>query len=519
MKAGFTVFLAGARMLALAASGMAQIDHSDFITGPFKTGPDVTKKCLECHEKEGNDFIKTPHWLWKGPTRGHIRGYEKSNVEYGKTNMLNAFCVSVEGGPNQEARGHCSECHPSYVWNSKKFDFSDKTKIDCLICHAQKGDYGREDDVISDFADLKKAATSVGLPTLKNCGACHYAGGSDDGVKHGDLDSTLNRADKSLDVHMAAKAKGGQGFTCQACHTTKDHRIAGASAMTATYDGRVYCEDCHTGKNAPHMKSGNGAIINSHLKTVACQTCHIPEFARVRATMMSWDWSTATEKLKLPPQEGRATFYKGKGTFTWAKNVVPTYMWYDGTIDRYMKGDKIKDSSKPVILMRPYGAINEKKAKIYPFKYFTGRQPMDAEYKYLSIFQQYKGLWDTLNWQKSLEDGAKGSGLPYSGKYRFVSTGSYIAQNHMIAPKENALTCGDCHMGGSRMNWKALGYKGDPMLIGGGRLKKSSVSRGLNHVDLNYVQENWVAKHQQKKVRRTSGHGESANSAALKKRN
>lgn len=495
MRTGLTGLFVGAALLAVSGTGMAQVDHADFITGPLKSGTEVTKKCLECHEKEADDFIKTPHWLWKGPTKGHVRGYEHSNVEYGKTNMLNAFCVSVEGGPNQEARGHCSECHPSYVWNEKNFNFKDTTKVDCLICHAQRGDYGREDDVISDFTDLKKAAVSVGLPTIKNCGACHYSGGGDDGVKHGDLDSTLNTADKSLDVHMASKEKGGQGMTCQACHTTKDHRISGASTMMATYDGRVYCENCHSGKNAPHQKSRNGAIINNHLKTVACQTCHIPYFARGKATRVGWDWSTVGDKLKLPPQEGRIAFDNAKGTWKWAKNVVPTYMWYDGTIDRYMKGDKIKDASKPVIIMKPYGAITDKNAKIYPFKYFTGKQPMDAQFKYLSVFQQYKGLWDTLNWQKSLEDGAKGSGLPYSGKYQFVSTISYIGQDHMIAPKEEALTCGDCHMGGTRLDWKALGYKGDPMMMGGGRDKKSSVEHGVKPADLNFIQENWVQKH------------------------
>ncbi|HEX9023028.1 MAG TPA: tetrathionate reductase family octaheme c-type cytochrome [Geobacteraceae bacterium] len=470
MKARFMGIVTGVALLAAVGQGMAATDHSEFIKGPFKNGPSVTKACLECHDKQASDFIKTPHWLWKGPTKGHVRGYEHSKAEFGKTNMINAFCVSVEGGPNQESRGHCSECHPGYVWNRKNFDFSDKTKIDCLVCHAQKGDYAREDDKISEFSDLTKAAASVGAPTLKNCGFCHYSGGGDDGVKHGDLDSTINKADKSLDVHMASKAKGGLGFACQTCHKTKDHRIAGASTMMATYDGRVFCEDCHSGKNAPHQKSRNGAILNNHLKTVACQTCHIPTFARVKATRMGWDWSTATANLKLPPQEGRVAFAQGKGTWTWGKNVVPTYMWYDGTIYRYMKGEKIKNPAKPVVLMRPDGSIVEKGAKIYPFKTYTGKQPMDAQYKYLSVFQQYKGLWDTLNWQKSLEDG--NNALPYSGKYRFVSTVSYIGQNHMIAPKEQALACGECHMGGSRMDWKALGYKGDPMRIGGRFAKK-----------------------------------------------
>ena len=497
MKKRLSTFFVGTMLLAISSNGMAaQVDHADFIRGKYKSGPDVTKECLKCHEKQADDIMKTSHWKWKGPTKGHVRGYENSKVEYGKTNMLNSFCVTVEGGPNQEARGHCGECHAGYFWDKKGFDLTDKTKVDCLVCHAQQGDYGRENNEISDFTDLKKAAVSVGLPTIKNCGACHFSGGGDDAVKHGDLDSTLKTADKSLDVHMASTTKGGQGLDCQSCHTTKDHQISGASTMLATHEGRVTCEDCHSGKNAPHQNSRNGIILNSHLKSVACQSCHIPFFARKKATRVSWDWSTVGKNLTLPPQEGRITFDNARGTYGWAKNVVPTYMWYDGTINRYMKGDKIKDPSKPLIFMKPYGSITESSAKIYPFKYFTGKQPMDSQYKYLSVFQQYKGLWDTLNWQKSLEDGAKGSGLPYSGKYQFVNTISYIGLDHMVAPKEDALTCGDCHMGGTRMNWKALGYNGDPMLMGGGRDKKASVNHQQKPADLNFIQENWVQKHQ-----------------------
>ena len=30
-------------------------DHSEFIEGPFKSGPEVTETCLECHEDEPGD--------------------------------------------------------------------------------------------------------------------------------------------------------------------------------------------------------------------------------------------------------------------------------------------------------------------------------------------------------------------------------------------------------------------------------------------------------------------------------
>jgi len=468
MKTGFISLLTSLALAFGAAQGMAaSVDHSQYVKGPFKDGPSVTKVCLGCHAKQAEDFAKTSHWKWQGPTKGHVKGLEKSDKEYGKANMINNFCTSVQGGPNGMVHEACAKCHAGYGWTTTKFDFKDTGKIDCLVCHAQKGDYIRKNAKdIDEFTDLEVAAKSVGLPKRQHCGTCHFKGGGGDAVKHGELDTTLNNPTKSLDVHMGSTATGGLDMSCQECHKTKNHSISGASTMMATYDGRVLCEDCHTGAMAPHKKSKNGAILNNHLGTVACQTCHIPTFARGQAVRMSWDWSFTGKHVEPEKKDGLEVFRKSEGVFTWGKNVVPTYAWYNGKIDRYMEGQKIKDPKSVVFISRPDGDIQDKTAKIYPFKVFTGKQPMDAKFKYLNIFQQYKSLWVDYNWEKALKRGAEGSGLPYSGKFQFVKTANYILATHQVAPKEEALACGQCHMGG-RMNWKALGYKGDPLLIGG----------------------------------------------------
>jgi hypothetical protein len=49
------------------------------------------------------------------------------------------------------------------------------------------------------------------------------------------------------------------------------------------------------------------------------------------------------------------------------------------------------------------------------------------------------------------------------------------------------------------MDWKALGYNGDPMSMGGGRFKKGSVAKGIKPENLNFTQTNWVEKHPQVK--------------------
>lgn len=440
-------------------------DHAEYLKGPFKSGEDVTKVCLQCHDKQAEDMLKTPHWKWKGAPRT-IKGMENSKEEYGKINMINNFCISVQGGDKCANEEFCAKCHPSYGWVDNTFNFNDKTKIDCLICHAKEGNYrkglaGEPDRKLIEQGkmSLTKAAQSVASPNRDNCGVCHFYGGGGDAVKHGDLDSTMSKPTRDHDVHMG----GVTDMSCQGCHVTNDHRIAGASTFLATNDGRVNCEDCH---RDPHKESSSAKVLAQHTKTVACQTCHIPAFARGQATKMRWDWSTLGKDIEPEEQFGKETYAKHKGNFVWEMNVIPTYAWYDGKTERYMKGDKIKDPSKVVYISRPTGNIKDKNSKIFPFKVHTGKQPMDSENKYLLIPHTYNGIWSHYDWEKGLIDGAKGSGLSYSGKHQFVETAFYGSINHEVAPKNQALKCKDCHMEGKRLDWKALGYDGDPMRTG-----------------------------------------------------
>jgi len=461
MKAKALLFSAAIIVAVCFSSMAAAVDHGEFIKGPFKTGEEVTKTCLQCHDKQADDFMKTPHWKWKGVPKT-VKGLENSKEEYGKANLLNNFCISIEGG----SRSFCTKCHAGYGWTDTSAPIQDKTKVDCLICHFKQGNYrkamaGLPDEKLIERGkmDLALAAKSVSAPNRDNCGVCHFFGGGGDAVKHGDLDSTQSKPSREHDIHMG----GPVDMTCQTCHVTKDHKIAGASTFTATNDGRVSCEDCH---REPHSHSALNKRLSKHTKTVACQTCHIPVFAKGQATKMNWDWSTVGKDTEPQEQFGKENYAKHKGSFVWAKDVVPTYAWYNGKVERYLRGEKIKDHGKTVYVNKPAGDIKDKNSKIYPFKVHTGKQPMDSKYKYLLIFQNYGGLWSHYNWEKALTDGAKASGLPYSGKFEFVSTAFYGSINHEVAPKEKALKCDDCHCGATRLNWKALGYAGDPMGIG-----------------------------------------------------
>ena len=427
--------------------------HDQFISGPFVDGPDVTKACLQCHEDAAADIMKTSHWTWSLEQKVDGR-----DVDLGKKNAINNFCVSIDGNWQR-----CTSCHIGYGWQDASFDFNDKSRVDCLVCHDTTGTYkktptgaGHADPVV----DLVHIAKNVGTPSRENCGSCHFFGGGGDAVKHGDLDSSMANPPADVDVHMAVN---GLNFSCQTCHETENHFITGnAMVVSPSNQTPISCTNCHG--DEPHQES----LLNLHGAAVACQTCHIPTFAREVATKTSWDWSTAGRDLPATVDEhGKPTYQKAKGHFTWGKNIAPTYAWYNGTGGAYLPGDKL-DPSEVTLLSYPHGDINDAQAKIAPFKIHEGKQIYDTKYNYLikpKVFGP-DGYWQTFDWDKAARLGMEAGGLPYSGEYDFAATKMYWSINHMVAPKENALSCLECHGDKGRLDWKALGYTEDPLKTG-----------------------------------------------------
>jgi hypothetical protein len=130
-------------------------------------------------------------------------------------------------------------------------------------------------------------------------------------------------------------------------------------------------------------------------------------------------------------------------------------------LERYTLGDKI-DPSKVTYLNRPLGSKADADARITPFKVMRGKQPFDSANNYIAVPHLFGGYWKHYDWKKAIEDGMKTVNLPFSGSYGFAETAMYWKVNHMIVPKEKALKCGDCHGAKGRLDWKALGYPGDP---------------------------------------------------------
>lgn len=430
--------------------GYGQTNHAELIMGPFESPHEVTKACLGCHEEAAAEVMKTIHWTW-AETEENLPGHPGLS-ETGKKNVFNNFCIAL-----QSNWPRCTSCHVGYGWRDSTFDFSNQENVDCLVCHDHTGQYKKTPTgagLPDTSVNLLLTAQSVGAPTRQACGICHFYGGGGENVKHGDLDQGLVNPTKEYDVHM------GSGMTCQDCHTTEAHQIKGKSmANNADSENRIRCQDCH--ESEPHkMKT-----LNNHSQKIACQTCHIQVYAKAQPTKLYWDWSTAGKDSVAPKDEyGDQTYNKMKGSFRWGKDVVPEYYWYNETSERYLLGDKF-DPENVLSLNKPLGKKGDPDSKIYPFKVHRGQQIYDTQNNYLIVPKLFGGYWKEYDWDKAAKEGMKSANLEYSGNYGFVSTEMYWKLNHMVSPKNQSLKCKDCHGDAGRLDWKSLGYEGDPRKI------------------------------------------------------
>ena len=420
------------------------VDHSKFavLKQKFTSPKQVTATCIECHNKRALEVMHSNHWNWEREEYVEGRGI----VYLGKKNALNNFCIGTQG--NEES---CAKCHIGYGMTVDGKSFTDSTNVDCLICHDNSETYAKAPEkggLPITTLDLNAIAQSVGKPKLSNCGVCHFFGGGGNNVKHGDLDAAMFETTKDVDVHMGVD---GAKLQCVDCHTTDKHNISGkVYSLSSMNLNRNTCEQCHT--ETPHEDN----ILNEHTLKVACQSCHIPQYAKANSTKMYWDWSTAGKLKNGEPYEeddslGNHTYLSIKGSFKWERNVVPDYIWFNGTASHYLEGDKISDTTKPLVLNQLHGSYSDDDSKIYPVKIHVAKQPYDPLNRILiqpKLFAEKKGegaFWKDFNWQTAAAEGMKQIGLPFSGKISFIETEMYWPVNHMVATKEKTLNCNSCH--------------------------------------------------------------------------
>jgi len=415
------------------------------VTTPPPTDGHYGSDCVGCHGTEATEVHGSLHYQWQGPALDMVN---QPGTPQGKlTNSVNSYCINILGNWNG-----CRACHvgkgamPEAVATPSQL-----ANIDCLKCHSQGGV----------------------LPTRADCLNCHAKAGGGDAVKRGDLAlATGATIDRNYDVHMATT---GANLQCQSCHTTRNHHIAGkGSDLRATdLDEPVTCTNCHSA--APHGDSN----INKHTARVACQSCHIPVYAK-DATDTSASEATETFRTWRSSNAAAAPFHPASEK---ANNLLPKYRFWNGLSDNYLLGDVANLDSRTTAYptSRPLGSVQD--GKLYPFKYKTAEQPMASGSRQL-IAIDTGVFFATADSSAAINQGLVNMGMSGGTPWEWVLTDTFQLLNHQVSPKEQALQCSSCHGSTSRMNLKGeLGYQ----------LKsaKSTVCSQC-HSDKNYSGYSWV---------------------------
>jgi hypothetical protein len=178
--------------------------HSRFkvLQQDFQSGPEVTKACLTCHTKAAKQIHMTQHWKWEY--------VNPAGQVLGKRHVVNNFCTSTATN-----LAGCASCHIGYGMHEASFNFKSEELVDCLACHDTTGRYTKASGLggkvfakdvevppgsgkIVKGVNLKAVAQSVGRTSRTSCGSCHFYGGGGDGVKHGDIDSSLESPEPAV---------------------------------------------------------------------------------------------------------------------------------------------------------------------------------------------------------------------------------------------------------------------------------------------------------------------------------
>ncbi|MBN2503280.1 MAG: tetrathionate reductase family octaheme c-type cytochrome [Anaerolineales bacterium] len=438
------------------------VDHSNFanLQQDFQSGSEVTEQCLSCHQDAAQEIMQTTHWTWSYT-------HPETGQELGKYNVINNFGIAV---PSNEPV--CTRCHIGYGWEDASFDFNNEQNVDCLVCHDTTGSYTKSpvdagEPVLDSLTfegqtfkavDLSYVAQNVGPTSRESCGNCHFNGAGGSALEHGNIAATLANPDSSLDVHMGVD---GNDFSCTTCHQTDGHKVEGSRfAMNSTDEGT--CETCHTA--TPH----DYPLLNNHLDRVACQTCHITEDAREAATKVSWDWSAAGEldssgnPIIRKDADGNVIYDSRLGAFEHDQNIIPEYVWFNGSYEYTLLDDPFTAGSQQVVMNPPQGSIADPDARIWPMKSRIGILPYDKS-SLTFVIPQLSGsdaaYWNSYDWNQAITAGMNYIGAEYSGNFDFVETKMYWPITHMIAPAADSLKCQDCHTQESgRIDFVALGY-------------------------------------------------------------
>jgi octaheme c-type cytochrome (tetrathionate reductase family) len=517
------------------------VDHKELVKLPDNPSPqEVTRECLRCHEQAGEDMLTTAHWLWRGPSPYTVE-HRKSVLSGKGTTTLNNFCLSVLSNESRCTSCHagygwkdntfdfsnkenmdCLVCHDttgSYRKAPPAAGMPDP-KVDMVFVAQNVGPSSRQTCGVCHFAGgggdaVKHADMSAELNWPdRNCDI--HMGGYDFSCTECHETRNHKISGRSTSVPVAEGSRA-----CEDCHTSKPHY--GESLLDHHLNMHcetVACNACHSpiySKCAATKTWWDWSTAGDKKREVRKDKYGKPDYNWMKG---DFRWKEAA-----------------KPVYAWYNGFMERRLLGDPINPEakgFLPGEQPTPEQKAAMVVtditRPVGALDDPHSKITPFKIMAGIQPADAKHRYLLVPHLFpygkedaSAFWKGTDWQAAFKEGMAKANLPYSGEYMWVATNMYWRIEHEVMPKEHALSCVQCHesLKGERtcdrchqdsrevkfrelveqgadfellkmmgrdvddligstdyIDFRKLGYKGDPIVYGG-RFKKLPLGYGL----------------------------------------
>jgi methanogenesis multiheme c-type cytochrome len=353
--------------------------------------------------------------------------------------------------------------------------------IDCMVCHEQNGlyDFHARAGAISagNFEKATDAAleearshaqqqplyilsyildvltplpivTEIhdhvnGAPRQELCANCHISEVSTTAVTWTSPDH------KQYDVHAEVN--------CYECHATEDHQIGRRDLLNApedmheAFEGEVRSCDsvgCHAGIS-------HGAMVDGHLDSVACESCHIPALPAIgtsgEAPISEFSWASGVRDV-----------------VTYDSQFTPTLAWYNGTYYDRLPAAGSRDSGSTVL--RPFNIITgiwwdkgtDPVVAADPNSSAVGNPIQPAHVQRADVNND-----DNVTVEEMRSFDADGNGEADYPNAVLRHVDMYYPVSHNVASSSQGLAeplgCGDCHgVTATAIDWAALGFETDP---------------------------------------------------------
>ena len=419
--------------------------------------------CNSCHNQQFKDMYGAVHYQWSGNAPDMLN---QPSVKQGKyMNAVNSYCINIMG--NWQVCGKCHVGRGAEPVMTSNPTTTQLLNIDCLMCHNEA--YALVRDRQSDGSMAPPASTptdtlnsyvrNIAKPTKTNCLKCHAFAGGGDSVKRGDLTwAHKSTGDSTFDVHMST-TRGN--LVCQACHKFVSHKVTGkGSDLRATdYAAEVKCSTstCHPTKE---QATGHGtAAVNKHIARVACQTCHIPTYAKNASDTAATEATEIFRSWKNPSVTPAPPYHPPS---TKANNLTPKYKFWNRKSANTLLHDvmTLDPITSAYLTSRPDGAVNGALGtKLYAFKYKTAEQPMRTANNVLIALDTKYYMLTTPDAIEATKRGLVNMGYSSTDAFSWAITGTYGMLNHEVPPATGVLACASCHENTTQMNLVGeLGY-------------------------------------------------------------